>query len=411
MSRDLLEGSRTRTKNLVEKIIKYSEPGVYLLSSTIPVEPFNKDIVKGRGKFLENLSEYAARVCYNSEDKMGRSPNFLTKRIEEGHMDVFEHSRVSFMFDMTEDCSFKYTISSIRSTLNDFLVESGGSIRYLETSSSYAFDDSKKVIFITGHLRSWHELHSKVVSGDYKDLMLTDAISIRLIATLPYLVKLAPKIFLPINYFGSRHTEVSLSEIKSTLNRFEVEPAPRTRLLGVNVPENKDSLENPVPDKHLSFTFEFTGITRALTHQLVRHRRGSFSQISQRYVDLEKGNWNNIIPRFPYLYDGERSRVNHLLGEISLEIKEKYEKLRKIGVRKEDARALLMNMTETRIIVTMNLEDWRHFFWMRALDKAAQYEIRTLGLEALVQVQNVVPERLKEEVDYLEKNLDRLTNK
>ena len=56
-----------------------------------------------------------------------------------------------------------------------------------------------------------------------------------------------------------------------------------------------------------------------------------------------------------------------------------YANLRHLGIRKEDARFLLPNACETRLVVTMSFAAWRHFCWLRAVDKAAQWEIRDVG--------------------------------
>jgi thymidylate synthase (FAD) len=71
-------------------------------------------------------------------------------------------------------------------------------------------------------------------------------------------------------------------------------------------------------------------------------------------------------------------------------VAEAYQRLRDLGVRKEDARFVLPNATATRIIVTMNFRSLRHFFSVRC-DKAAQWEIRALALEILRQVHALAP--------------------
>ncbi|MBK8047779.1 MAG: FAD-dependent thymidylate synthase [Anaerolineales bacterium] len=69
----------------------------------------------------------------------------------------------------------------------------------------------------------------------------------------------------------------------------------------------------------------------------------------------------------------------------------KYEKLRTLGIRKEDARFLLPNAAETRIVTTMNFAAWSHFLWLRAVDKAAQWEIRIMGQQVLEMLHAIVP--------------------
>ena len=136
--------------------------------------------------------------------------------------------------------------------------------------------------------------------------------------------------------------------------------------------------------EHASVTFEISGISRACSHQLVRHRLASYSQESQRYVDM-------IAPEFvmpPSVAENPQARAvwDEFMGQVS----DTYRQLRELGTRKEDARFFLPNAAATRIIVTMNLRSLRHFFSVRC-DKAAQWEIRALALEMLRQVHEIAP--------------------
>ena len=149
---------------------------------------------------------------------------------------------------------------------------------------------------------------------------------------------------------------------------------------------------------HGSACFLFEGISRACTHQLVRHRLASFSQESQRYVDLNKGGWSAVIP--PRVAHNEEARA--LLDRSWDGLQETYRALRGLGIRKEDARFLLPNATETRIVTTMNFAAWSHFLWLRAVDKAAQWEIRAMGQEVLRMLYAVAPEVFQEHMDVFE---------
>jgi thymidylate synthase (FAD) len=131
--------------------------------------------------------------------------------------------------------------------------------------------------------------------------------------------------------------------------------------------------------EHASVTFEITGISRACSHQLVRHRIASYSQESQRYVDM-------MAPEFVVPPSVDKSpQARAVWDEFMDGATSTYHRLRDLGVRKEDARFVLPNATATRIIVTMNLRTLRHFFSVRC-EKAAQWEIRSLALEMLRQV-------------------------
>lgn len=125
--------------------------------------------------------------------------------------------------------------------------------------------------------------------------------------------------------------------------------------------------------EHASATFEISGISRACTHQLVRHRIASYSQESQRYVDLSEPEY--VIP--PSV--AENPEALDAWDAATEGLAEAYRTLRKQGVRREDARFLLPNATATRIVVTMNFRAWRHFIQERGLNRAAQWEIKALA--------------------------------
>jgi len=136
--------------------------------------------------------------------------------------------------------------------------------------------------------------------------------------------------------------------------------------------------------EHASLTFEISGTSRVCTHQLVRHRIASYSQESQRFVDLSDPEF--VVP--PSI--AEKPTAMEVWDELVGRMKEAYRELRRLGVSKEDARFLLPNATATRIVVTMNLRELRHFFKVRC-DRAAQWEIRALAREMLKLAYQVAP--------------------
>ena len=137
--------------------------------------------------------------------------------------------------------------------------------------------------------------------------------------------------------------------------------------------------------EHASFTFSIEGVSRAMTHQLVRHRIASYTQQSQRYVaydTLEK----YVTP--PSIADNTEAKKT--FDETLAKISETYQKLLNLGIPKEDARFILPNAAKTNIIVTMNARELRHFFNLRCCARA-QWEIRQVATEMLRQVKKVAP--------------------
>lgn len=138
------------------------------------------------------------------------------------------------------------------------------------------------------------------------------------------------------------------------------------------------------PLEHVSFTFAIEGVSRTLTHQLVRHRIASYSQKSQRYVS--ENNFEYIVP--PSI--ARDSQAKEKFENLMCTIRQAYNELASMDIPKEDARYVLPNATETKIIVTMNARSLFNFFSLRCCTHA-QWEIRQLANLMLAEVQKVAP--------------------
>ena len=199
------------------------------------------------------------------------------------------------------------------------------------------------------------------------------------------------------------------------------------------------SIGHESPLEHVSFTFAIEGISRACTHQIVRHRIASYSQQSQRYVKLEQ--FEYIIPpaieknpeaKRIFIETMERDQeaydelVDLLLVDILAEehavdfgscirevleenpdvapdqskvldlyaekFFENYRKAEKQAI--EDARYVFPNACETKIVVTMNARSLLHFFNVRCCNRA-QWEIREMATEMLKECKKIAPALFK----------------
>ena len=133
--------------------------------------------------------------------------------------------------------------------------------------------------------------------------------------------------------------------------------------------------------EHANATFEVKGISRACSHQLVRHRLASYSQQSQRYcrIDVNRDDWYVIPPDILDYEDPEE--VKDLLQYYKYAMsRSAYEYLTALseGVKPEDARYLLPEACKTDIVVSMNLRELYHFLDLRQAHRA-QWEIRELA--------------------------------
>lgn len=136
--------------------------------------------------------------------------------------------------------------------------------------------------------------------------------------------------------------------------------------------------------EHVSFTFAIEGVSRVLTHQLVRHRIASYSQQSQRYVS--EHDFEYIMPPAVANNKAAKEKFEQLMDTVQ----NTYNELVELGVHKEDARYCLANAAETKIVVTMNARTLLHFFQLRCCVRA-QWEIRHLAELMLAQVKTIAP--------------------
>lgn len=166
------------------------------------------------------------------------------------------------------------------------------------------------------------------------------------------------------------------------------------------------------PIEHVNFSFAIEGVSRTLTHQLVRHRIASYSQRSQRYVT--EGQFQYIVPpaisknkKASQLFVQAMENDQKIYDEIAYELKCNYiqdyisqgmteKKANSLAEKKaiEDARYVLPNACETKIMVTMNARTLLHFFNVRCCNRA-QWEIRNMAELMLIEVKKVAPSIFK----------------
>lgn len=168
------------------------------------------------------------------------------------------------------------------------------------------------------------------------------------------------------------------------------------------------SMGHESPIEHISFTFGIEGISRTCSHQIVRHRLASYSQQSQRYVDLQN-TFSYIIPDaiknnskaceiyLKSMEDDEKvykAITQTLIDEYTKNITDKKEILALTKKALEDSRFALPNACETKIIVTMNARTLLNFFKERCCSRA-QWEIRDVANQMLDIVLDIAPNVFK----------------
>lgn len=162
------------------------------------------------------------------------------------------------------------------------------------------------------------------------------------------------------------------------------------------------------PIEHVSFTFAIEGVSRVLTHQLVRHRLASYSQQSQRYVKLEQFEYitppaiaanPDALRIFEDAMEADQLAYEALVAQLEADHMTSYinegmsEKQAQKAAEKraiEDARFVFPNACETKIVATMNARVLLHFFNHRCCNRA-QWEIQALADAMLKEVKKVAP--------------------
>lgn len=151
--------------------------------------------------------------------------------------------------------------------------------------------------------------------------------------------------------------------------------------------------------EHGSVTFYLTGVSRSLTHELVRHRHFSYSQLSQRYVPERDAAMvePEVVADDPELHalfvratQASLEAYDRLLEGLEKRYADVSSPLSRRKQARQAARAVLPNATETRIVVTGNYRAYRHFVAMRATE-SADVEIRALAVAMLRELQRVAP--------------------
>ncbi|HVQ96640.1 MAG TPA: FAD-dependent thymidylate synthase [Mycobacteriales bacterium] len=151
--------------------------------------------------------------------------------------------------------------------------------------------------------------------------------------------------------------------------------------------------------EHGTVTFYLTGLSRSLTHELIRHRHFSYSQLSQRYVAGRDAAMvepaaiaadPDLHARFVAATEASLAAYNELLAGLEQRFAGVANATLRGKQARQAARAVLPNAIETRIVVTGNYRAWRHFVAMRATEHA-DVEIRSLAIACLRELARVAP--------------------
>lgn len=129
---------------------------------------------------------------------------------------------------------------------------------------------------------------------------------------------------------------------------------------------------------------------RGISHEIVRHRLGSYSQESTRYCNYSKDKFGSEITVIKPLFWEEESAQYEEWKKACETAEKAYFKLIELGAKPEEARNVLPNSLKTEIVITYNLREWRHFLTVRTSQRAHP-QIKEIAIPLLKEFQKLIP--------------------
>ena len=276
----------------------------------------------------EQFIEKVGRTCYKSEDKITEdsAAKFVSNLIERGHEAMIEHWNLIFKTNAG-------TYEDFKSDLN-LLIE-GSNIPLTERLRPYLrftdcdFDDGNVRYIVSGNMRAWRDFAKACVVG----LGLIPQYMWGMVRNYPLFFP-EYQDYIPEIFTNNLFIPITVEE----LNKFE----------------------RPI---HQDITMKFI-CDRGVSHEIVRHRVASFAQESTRYCNYGKDKFGKEITVVnPAWLKSDAAMITWMSGCETAE--DHYFNLLDKGCTPQEARSVLPNSLKTEIIVTMNLDGWKHFFDLR----------------------------------------------
>lgn len=307
-------------------------------------------LIKGetKTKHIERI----ARICYKSEDKIceGSDRKMIENLLIRKHMAMLEHADA--VFEIPPDL---YTVMrrAIAFWTGEMDLHPGHQRSYLRLTRTQLKEKTRYLM--SGNFRAWYEF----IEYLHTDFLAHHNIPKAIEKVLPYINDSMSGILSPM-----------LSYIEGPYVRTSYEEARLIREI-----TDMDMLTGEERMVHERFSVLFTA-DRGVTHELVRMRESSFAQESTRYVNYQKAKFGREIavidPLFfePDAPKNENSRNPYIIWKEACKAAERYYmELTDMGVPAQQARSVLPHSTKVDIVMTANLEEWRHIFELRACDK------------------------------------------
>lgn len=316
--------------------------------------------------YLEFL-ELCTRVCYKSEGyiKPGSAEKLMNKVVKAyEHYSVTEHANCIIRINMniaedTQESCDEY-LKLFNETLRNFY----------ENSMLRAEKELNGLnMIVSGNVRMWLDWLKKIThimgfDGDLK-------------SNIQHLLHQKWPFFFNKAY----HKDIS-KPLSSNM-----------QLIDENPITNYDNLSQYDMEKHMTLTCKIIG-DRTMSHQLVRHRMGAYSQESQRYCNYGKKGFQLIMP--PTIANASESARFAWLEQVKCNFKLYQGLMKEEKIPPEDARSILPNCTKTEVVTTYTLDQWKHLFEHRGHNSKAQWQIREIMLGIEKKFQELVPDVFNE---------------
>ena len=320
---------------------------------------------------LSKVVETCARVCYRSEGKIkeNSSDALFSKLSKSGHYSTFEHSNIVIAIKNSD----QYTADHI-----------------LELISCYPL-----ITVVPMYLQDMYILkfNARTVVEIFDDHMSNTWVGCHLMNNPILPVMLNLRKYLPVKMFDKFVIDEPWTVVEEKDKEY-INDVPNVQVIHIDNFPWQNSLVKPQAEK-LAVATLIVDMNRQISHQFVRHRMSSYSQESQRYVDLSDrfeympsdDNLNNInfhvdfsdvctdVSGFVFSY------ADIMNAELAF-----YKAIRDAGFKPEVARGALPNDCKTRIAVTRTIEQWRHYFGLR-IEKHAQSLHQELAKNMLKAIQ------------------------
>lgn len=329
------------------------------------------------------LIEKVARTCYKSENQisLGSAPKLIGALIKRRHYAMLEHAAYAFTLSLGDYCNFNYIINT--------LIDKG-----YQLFLYFSADD--QACIVSGNVRAWRDLITYIC----KEKLLMPQ----------WLLNFVNQNRLDINTLFADLRE-SIDILIRTIGMMKAEKLDEDGEISFN------ELSEEMKYIHYPVTIKFF-CDRGISHEIVRHRKASFGQESTRYCNYSKDKFSNditYIDMCPVLFHDKRIRNLEMLKYTAivdewqsacLDAERHYLKLIELGCPPEFARNVLNNSVKTELCVTMTINNWRHFFELRAcrVTGAAHPQMEDLCRPLLEDFKFYLPEHFGDMEAYYERD-------